>query len=67
MLELRGSKRIRARHACTGLGMLLLFLLSAASSSISAQNTPGLRKLVYKVAPKYPRELKQNEIGGVVR
>lgn len=67
MLEPRASKRIRARHACTGLGMLLLFLLSAASSSISAQNTPGLRKLVYKVAPKYPRELKQNEIGGVVR
>ena len=32
-----------------------------------AQNNPTLRKLVYKVAPKYPRELKQNAIGGVVR
>ena len=28
---------------------------------------PSVRKLVYKVAPKYPRELKQNAIGGVVR
>lgn len=32
-----------------------------------AQNTPNLRKVVYKVAPKYPHELKQNAIGGVVR
>jgi TonB family protein len=38
-----------------------------STASIPAQNTPSLRKLVYKVAPKYPRELKQNAIGGVVR
>jgi len=56
-----------ARHAVTGLGILMLLLLSASTSSIRAQNAPSLRKLVYKVAPKYPRELKQNEIGGVVR
>jgi TonB family protein len=56
-----------ARHTCTGLGVLMIFLLAASTSSIRAQNAPGLRKLVYKVAPKYPRELKQNEIGGVVR
>jgi TonB family protein len=44
--------------------MVLVFL---ATASVEAQNTPSLRKLVYKVAPKYPRELKQNAIGGVVR
>ena len=43
----------------------VLGLLSVAP--VEAQNTPGLRKLVYKVAPKYPRELKQNAIGGIVR
>ena len=36
-------------------------------ASAQAQNTPTLRRLIYKVAPKYPRELKQNDIGGVVR
>ncbi|MGH9550449.1 MAG: energy transducer TonB [Terriglobales bacterium] len=51
--------------ACRVLGLLLLALLSTAS--IAAQNTATVRKLVYKVAPKYPRELKQNAIGGVVR
>jgi TonB family protein len=49
------------------LGMLLLFLASQSPSSIWAQNAPSIRKLVYKVAPKYPPELKQNQIGGVVR
>src|SRR5260370_7405283 len=44
---------------------MVLAFVSMASSD--AQNTPSLRKLVYKVAPKYPRELKQNAIGGVVR
>ena len=39
----------------------------SAQNAVSAQNAPSPRKLVYKVAPKYPRELKQNEIGGVVR
>jgi TonB family protein len=58
---------MRACHACSGLGVAVLFLFSAGSSHIGAQNTPNLRKLVYKVAPKYPPELKQNQIGGVVR
>ncbi|MGA9812745.1 MAG: energy transducer TonB [Terriglobales bacterium] len=53
------------RGACATLGLLLLALL--ATASIEAQNTSTVRKLVYKVAPKYPRELKQNAIGGVVR
>ena len=53
------------RHAIGTLGLVVLALFSTAS--IQAQNTPTFRKLVYKVAPKYPRELKQNAIGGVVR
>ena len=53
------------RFACGTLGLVLLALLSTAS--VEAQNAPTVRKLVYKVAPKYPRELKQNSIGGVVR
>jgi TonB family protein len=49
-------------------GALCLIMLALFSlASVEAQNTPTLRKLVYKVAPKYPRELKQNAIGGVVR
>ena len=53
------------RPACAALGLVLLALLSPAS--IQAQNPSGVRKVVYKVAPKYPRELKQNAIGGIVR
>lgn len=53
------------RQTCGGLCVIVLVFFSMAS--IEAQNTLGLRKLVYKVAPKYPRELKQNAIGGVVR
>ena len=53
------------RHACGALCMIVLAVLSTAS--LDAQNAPSLRKVVYKVIPKYPRELKQNAIGGVVR
>jgi len=55
----------RARQTGAAVCVILVGYLSMAS--IEAQNTPSLRKLVYKVAPKYPRELKQNAIGGVVR
>lgn len=47
--------------------LTLLFLLAASSPVVQSQNAPNLRKLVYKVAPKYPPELRQNEIGGIVR
>ena len=52
-------------RACATFGVLMLVGLLLAS--MEAQNAPPLRKLVYKVAPKYPRELKQNAIGGIVR
>lgn len=60
---------------CTGcthrpyavIGLTVLFLLAVSIPAVQAQNAPNLRKLVYKVAPKYPPELKQNEIGGIVR
>jgi TonB family protein len=52
---------------CVLLGALAILLLWGPTSAIKAQNAPGVRKLVYKVAPKYPHELKQNAIGGIVR
>jgi TonB family protein len=67
VLEPKAAKLMPTPHACAGLGMLALLLLSGGSSSLWAQNTQVLRKVVYKVAPKYPPELKQNQIGGVVR
>ena len=51
----------------THIGACLFLLVLLALTLSQAQNTPNLRKLVYKVAPKYPRELKQNAIGGIVR
>ena len=56
----------RARQTSAAVCVILL-VGYFSMASIEAQNTPSLRKLVYKVAPKYPRELKQNAIGGVVR
>lgn len=68
MLEPKSSNFIRvARRVCTGFGVLVVLLLAVSTSPLRAQTAPNLRKLVYKVAPKYPRELKQNEIGGIVR
>jgi len=57
----------RTRKTCCALGVLILVSIPVLDLFVAAQNAPSPRKLVYKVAPKYPRELKQNEIGGVVR
>jgi TonB family protein len=54
-------------RTCAALSLIVLLFLSTSIPSVRAQNAPTLRKVVYKVAPKYPRELKQNDIGGVVR
>ncbi len=51
--------------SCVVLGLLIFF--SATVLPVGSQNSPTVRKVVYKVAPKYPPELKQNAIGGVVR
>jgi TonB family protein len=53
------------RQAWAVIGLTAIFLITAPN--LQSQNTPTLRKLVYKVAPKYPPELKQNAIGGIVR
>lgn len=67
MLEAKLSHPVRsAGRACVGF-VLASLLLSASASPILAQTAPNVRKVVYKVPPKYPRELKQNEIGGIVR
>ena len=57
----------RTRQLSTALCGIVFVALAASTPLLTSQNTPVLRKLVYKVAPKYPRELKQNAIGGVVR
>ena len=54
-----------ARQTCRALCVMALAFLS--TTAVKAQNTPSVRKLVYKVTPKYPHELRQNAIGGVVR
>jgi TonB family protein len=59
---MRQTRQTYAAVCLTG-----LLFVSVSSPFVPAQNTPTSRKLVYKVAPKYPRELRQNEIGGVVR
>jgi TonB family protein len=56
---------LRVRQTVAGLCLVVMVLLTTTFAP--AQNTPSLRKLVYKVAPKYPRELRQNAIGGIVR
>ena len=55
---------VRLRQTVAG---LCLVMAPLTTTFAPAQNNPTLRKLVYKVAPKYPRELRQNAIGGVVR
>lgn len=60
-----GLGRGKSQASVVALAGVLLAGLSI--TQVPAQTTPPLRKLVYKVAPKYPRELKQNAIGGVVR
>ena len=47
--------------------VIILLFLSASTISVKAQDAQNPRELIYKVAPKYPPELKQNEIGGIVR
>jgi TonB family protein len=63
------SKTLRfMRHSyltCAALCLITIVFLSAAS--VTAQDTPSPRRLIYQVPPKYPPELKRNEIGGVVR
>jgi TonB family protein len=55
------------RQKWSELCLIGLIFISISTASLKSQNTPSPRKLVYKVAPKYPHELKQNSIGGVVR
>jgi TonB family protein len=68
VLEAKSSASKRSvRRFYIRLVLVLISFLSALTSPASSQTAPGVRKVVYKVAPKYPRELRQNEIGGIVR
>jgi TonB family protein len=46
--------------------LLLAFAFCLSLVPLHAQK-PAERKPIYKVAPKYPEDLKRHEIGGVVR
>ena len=48
------------------LGLLILASLFGLTSS-AAQETLSPRKLIYRIEPKYPEDLKRHDIGGVVR
>jgi TonB family protein len=68
VLEPKSSDSKRSmRRFYIRLVLVLIPFLSALTSPGSSQTAPSVRKVVYKVAPKYPRELRQNEIGGIVR
>ena len=67
MDQSKSSRSIRHARQTSAAVSVILLVGYLSMASIEAQNTPSLRKLVYKVAPRYPRELKQNAIGGVVR
>jgi TonB family protein len=47
--------------------LILLALSSALSPSLYAQQGDSGRKLLRRVEPKYPEDLKRHDIGGVVR
>jgi len=49
------------------LGLLILASLFGLTSSAPAQETLSPRKLIYRIEPKYPEDLKRHDIGGVVR
>jgi TonB family protein len=61
----------RFHHACSAILACALILPTLVTSSSHAQTAeqagkPG-RKLIYKVDPDYPWDLKRAHIGGVVR
>jgi len=65
---LRGpTENIMANVPHAPLYVIILLFLSASTICVKAQDAKSPRELIYKVAPKYPSELKQNEIGGIVR
>jgi TonB family protein len=47
--------------------LILLALGPCASISLHAQQSDSGRKLLRRVEPKYPEDLKRHDIGGVVR
>jgi TonB family protein len=46
---------------------MLLALCSGVTTLLYAQQTENGRKLLRRVEPKYPEDLKRHDIGGVVR
>jgi TonB family protein len=59
----------RFTHSRVGIlgGLLLLASSYGVMLSARAQETQTPRKLMYRVEPKYPEDLKRHDIGGAVR
>jgi TonB family protein len=68
MVIIHSSKRICIRMgAMSALCLMLLALCSGVATLLHAQQTDNGRKLLRRVEPKYPEDLKRHDIGGVVR
>jgi TonB family protein len=65
---MHGMKRIWMRLGVMGaLCLMLLALCAGVTTLIYAQQADNGRKLLRRVEPKYPEDLKRHDIGGVVR
>ncbi len=62
------NRRLRKFRACFAMSVCLVILPTLLASTLHAQNAEkSPRKLIYKVDPEYPWDLKRAHIGGVVR
>jgi TonB family protein len=57
----------RRYWVCGVLGLVLCVFLCGTSASLFAQKAENERKVLRKVAAKYPEDLRKHEIGGIVR
>ncbi len=61
-------KKYRANLHKVGCAIsLAVIVVSGASIQVEAQKAESVRKVVYKVDPRYPQDLRKNGIGGIVR
>ena len=69
MLSKRHLRRLRTHCACAVLVCLFSahFLLVTRLTAQSTEKSTSTRKIVSKVSPVYPEDLKKHDIGGTVR
>jgi TonB family protein len=68
VVEVTMAKLLTGSNKWLQQGLLGLFLLALVPAvPLQAQQTESGRKLLHRVEPKYPDDLKRHDIGGVVR